>query len=370
MMKILFIINSLGGGGAERVLVNLVNSMDRTKYDITVETMFGDGVNAGLLNDDIRYISKKAPCPRGIAYIFRFIPSKLLYKYFIGSEKYDIIVAYMHGAPVKVISGCPNKSVKKVAWLHNGNPETSSFFKFWNNKKTAFKAYEKCDAIVGVSESVSNAFTNYTGIKRRICTVYNTNDVEKILSLADEGNSIDRQHRYELVSVGRVSNEKGFDRLYNACKRLRDEGFDIGVTIAGTGNQLDSMKNLISREKSNWFRFAGFQTNPYKFEKSSDMFICSSRTEGLSTAVTEAIILGLPVVSTDVSGAREILGENDEYGLVVENSEDGIYKGIKEMLSDPGKLEYYRIKAKERSSFFATENTVAQAQKLFDEIMN
>ena len=71
-----------------------------------------------------------------------------------------------------------------------------------------------------------------------------------------------------------------------------------------------------------------------------------------------------------MSGAREILGENNEYGLVVENSEDGIYKGIKEMLSDPDKLEYYRVKAKERSSFFATENTVAQAQKLFDEIMN
>ncbi len=365
MKKILFLINSLGGGGAEKVLVNLVNNMDYSKFDITVETMFGDGINFELLNKNIRYISKKAPCPRGIAYIFRLFSSKRLYKYFIGNEHYDILVAYMHGAPVKVIAGCPDKSVKTYAWLHNGNPETGTFFKFWNSKKSAFEDYKKCDAIVGVSESVSNAFANYTGIKDKTCTVHNTNDVNKIMSLADKENPIEKNHQYEFVSVGRVSNEKGFDRLYSVCKKLRDENYDIGVTIVGTGNQIESMKSEISNDNnSNWFRFAGFQNNPYKFVENSDLFVCSSRTEGLSTAVTEAIILGKPCVSTDVSGAKEILGENNEYGIVIENSEDGIYTGIKQMLSGDN-LKYYAEKAKERASFFATEKTVKEAENLF-----
>ncbi len=371
MIKILFLINTLGGGGAERVLVNLVNNMDKSIYDITVETMFDDGVNAEILKPNIHRISKNAWCPKGIAYIFRFVPSKILYKYFIGNKKCDIIVAFMHGAPVKVISGCRDKSVKKISWLHNGNPATGTFFKFWFDKKSAFKAYKKCDRIVGVSESVARAFSEYTGVTENIEVVYNTNDVEKIRLLADAPSPFDIENKMlKIVSVGRISEEKGYDRLFDICSKIKKENYDIDVTIVGSGSKETEFKELIERNSaSGWFHIAGYQGNPYKYVYNSDIFVCSSYEEGLSTAVTEAIILGKPVVSTDVSGAKEILGENNEYGIVTDNNEKALYEGLKKMITDKELRTYYAEKAKERSAFFDTASTVKQAEDLFESVL-
>jgi hypothetical protein len=111
LIKVLFLINSLNGGGAERVLVNLVNNMDRNRFDLTVETMFNDGVNRDFLHKDIKYISKKAISFHGISKLIRLIPASALYKFFIGNDKYDVLIAYMHGAPTKVIAGCKNINI-------------------------------------------------------------------------------------------------------------------------------------------------------------------------------------------------------------------------------------------------------------------
>ncbi len=369
MIKILFLINTLGGGGAEKVLVNLVNNMDLSKFDITVETMFSDGVNAELLKPEIKYISKKAFCPRGIAYIYRFISSKFLYKYFIGDKKYDILVAFMHGAPVKVISGCPDKRIKKIAWLHNGNPETGTFFKFWFRNKGAFKAYRSMDSIAGVSASVAKAFSDYTLIKN-ISVVYNTNDVKRITALSKESYTVDKSE-LNIVSVGRLSEEKGYLRFFDVCNRLKKDFKETNVKIIGSGAQEKELKEKIKNENAEkWFHLEGFQNNPYKYTANSDIFVCPSYKEGLSTAVTEAVILGVPVVSTDVSGAKEILGENNEYGIVTENTEEALYRGIKKILENEDLREYYKKKSLERAGFFATENTVKQAEDLFKSVMD
>ncbi len=370
MIKILFLINTLGGGGAERVLVNLVNNMNSCEFDITVKTMFEGGVNASLLNDSVKYINKNAPCPRGVAYIFRFIPSKLLYKIFIGNEKYDILVAYMHGAPVKVICGCSDKSVKKIAWLHNGNPETGTFFNFWFNKKSAFKAYMQCNKLVAVSKSVEDSFFAYTGINN-VSVVYNTSDVAIIKELSIEDCPMTFKNGSPVIcSVGRLVKEKSYDRLINVAARLKSDGFDFNLVIVGDGEKRNELKNQAEKlNASDYIHFVGYDTNPYKYLKHSDLFVCSSYTEGLSTALTEAIILGIPCVSTDVSGAIEILGENNDFGIVTENSEQGIYEGIRKMLEDENIRWHYSQKAKERSVFFNTENTVRQAEELFKTII-
>lgn len=367
MTKILFLINTLGGGGAEKVLVNLVNNMDSSAFDITVETMFDDGVNADRLNKNIRYISKKAHCPRGIAYILRFFSAKQLYRYFIGNEKYDVIVAYMHGAPVKVISGCPDSKTKKIAWLHNGNPETGTFFRFWFSKKKAFDAYRSCNSIAAVSDSVAKAFSKYTVIKDNVSVVYNTNEVAKIRSMATEFNPYENaEESFRIVSVGRISAEKGYDRFYHVCHRLHDEGYNFDVTIAGSGEKENELRQLVEKDNScDWFHFAGFQSNPYPYVANADLFVCPSYQEGLSTAVTEAVILGVPCISTDVSGAKEILGYNNEYGVVTQNNEDALYIGIKELLENKEFLKKYQSNVQERASFFDTAKTVKQAEDLF-----
>lgn len=371
MIKILFLINTLGGGGAERVLVNLVNNMNSAEFDITVKTMFKDGVNASLLKKNIRYLNKNAPCPRGIAYLFKFIPAKILFNYFVGNEHFDVLVAYMHGAPVKTVCGCSDKDVKKVAWLHNGNPETGTFFKFWFRKKGAYKAYSQCDKLTAVSKSVADSFSMFTGINN-ISIVYNTNDVAKIKELSIEDCPVAFKNNSPVIcSVGRLVKEKAYDRLINVAARLKKEGFDFNLVIVGDGEKRDELRKQVENlNASDYIRFTGYDANPYKYLRQSDIFVCSSYTEGLSTALTEAIILGLPCVSTNVSGAKEILGENNEYGIVTENSEQGIYEGIRKMLEDENIRRHYSQKATERSAFFNTENTVKQAEDLFKSLIN
>ncbi len=372
MKKILFLINSLGGGGAERVLVNLVNRMDLTKYDITVETMFDDGCYRESLRPEIHYFCRHAPCPPGISKIYRFIPAPILYRYFIGRRKYDLLIAYMHGAPVKVVSGCTDKKTKRVAWLHYGNPSKGSFFSFWMSKKTAFRAYDSCDAIVGVAKSVSMAFEQFTGIHDNLYTIYNTNNSEIIEVMANQSSYSNRSSQFEICTAGRLVPQKGYDRLISAAAKLYKDGYSFHISIMGTGSESyqNKLQGLIEKcEAEDYIELIGFQSNPYAIMASSDLYVLSSREEGLATVLTEALFTGIPIVATDVSGTREVLGENSEYGLVVPNSEEGIYEGLKRLLDDPELLAHYKGKSKERASFFASEKTVAQTEELLDSVL-
>lgn len=369
MIKILFIINALGGGGAERVMVNLINNMDKNKFDITVGTMFADGVNRDMICDDVKCYCKNKLGIKGLSNIIKFIPSNVLYKYYVGKEKYDIVVAYMHGAPTKVVAGCNNKDIKTVTWLHNGDPATGTFFNYWRNKQDAFNAYASLDAIVGVSKSVSKAFSDYTGIFDNVCTVYNTNDTKKIIELSKEYYSIDEEVPV-ICTAGRLSKEKAFDRLINASRQLNDEGFEFKIKILGEGPDHEELEQLINdKNVGECVELCGFCSNPYNIMNASDAFICSSVSEGLATVLTEALTLGLPVVSTDVSGAKEVLGENNEYGLVVENSEAGVYEGLKKLLTDSELMEKYRKTAKERAEEFDTAHTVAKTEEFFESLV-
>ncbi len=372
MTKVLFLINTLGGGGAERVLVNLVNNMDCSRFDITVKTMFNGGVNEKRLDPSIRYECKHAPLFRGIAKAFCLIPASWLYRYFVGHESYDVLVAYMHGAPTKVIVGCKDPRVKKVTWLHTGDPAHSTFFDFWFSKKKAFAAYASCDAVVGISQTVRDAFSAYTGITDNMTLVYNTNDTARIFeqSKADAALPFEKT-RPLFCSVGRAVREKGYDRLIQAAVRLHQEGFDFDVVIVGDGDQLASLQQQVAdAQASMYIHLLGFRDNPYPVMKAADAFVCSSRQEGFSTVIAEAMILGTPVISTEVSGVRETLGEHDKYGVVVPNSEEGVYDGLRRALQDPAFFATYREKALERAPFFSTEHTVKQAEDLFASLMN
>ena len=97
----------------------------------------------------------------------------------------------------------------------------------------------------------------------------------------------------------------------------------------------------------------------------SDLFVCASFAEGFSTAATEALILGTPVCTVEVSGMKEMLGENNEWGIVTENSEDALYEGIKCLLDSPELMAHYKDRAIERGQAFSTEKTVNAVQEMF-----
>ena len=108
----------------------------------------------------------------------------------------------------------------------------------------------------------------------------------------------------------------------------------------------------------------GYQINPYKYISKCDLFVCASYAEGFSTAATEALILGVPVCTVEVSGMKEMLGENNEYGIVTENNDEALYQGIKELINNSEKLQHYKQQAIIRGKSFSTERTVREVEKM------
>ena len=137
-IKILFVLENLSGGGAEKVLVNLVNNMSSARFDITVMTLFDDGHNSRLLGDSVRYISLKRKKIKGIRLLTKFLPKRLLYRYYINDDSYDVTVAFMTGVPTFVVSGSKSK---KIAWLHG---EFFAGRKIYNlGLKSVYKKYDR-----------------------------------------------------------------------------------------------------------------------------------------------------------------------------------------------------------------------------------
>ena len=110
--------------------------------------------------------------------------------------------------------------------------------------------------------------------------------------------------------------------------------------------------------------FLGYQTNPYKYVAKADLFVCASFAEGFSTAATEALIVGTPVCTVEVSGMKEMLGEDNEYGIVTENDAEALYEGIKCLLKSPELLKHYKEQAQKRGDMFSTEKTVAENEDM------
>lgn len=366
----------LGGGGAERVLVNLVNNLDPEKYDIHVRTIFGDGVNAKLLNNNIKFTSffKRRPFGGFVRFLKLFSP-KLLHKIFIIGN-YDIEIAFMHHSPTRIISGAP-EWVKKFAWIHGSNISTS----IYRNYREFQKCYKSFDKIAFVAKTAQDSFLKKHPFLKNSEVVYNLIDEQRILSLKDEpvqmlsisnsevvnrtSEEINRnfakknEKLISLCSIGRLSGEKGYDRLIKVLGRLKDEGiFNWHLYLLGEGagkQSLINQSNILNL--SSQISFLGYRSNPYKYLSKMDLFICSSYTEAFSTAVSEAVILGIPFLTSDVSGMAEIKGETNA-GIIVPNSEEGLYGGLKELLTSPEKIEEMKKEAASRASFFSTENAI------------
>ena len=111
--------------------------------------------------------------------------------------------------------------------------------------------------------------------------------------------------------------------------------------------------------------FEGYQKNPYPYMNGADILVCPSLFEGFSTVITEGLILGKPIVTTDCSGMRELLGDS-EYGLIADNTEESLYSAVKRMLAEPGLLEHYAKRADARGKDFRRERLVRETEAFFE----
>lgn len=365
MKKILFLIHDLGQGGAEKVLVNLVNNMDRNKFDISVTALFGGGVNELFLVPDIHFrtvFPKEIP---GNSKLMKLLTPAQLHKLCV-KEKYDIEISYLEGPSARVISGCKDCDTKLVSWIHVEQHSIEKLSSSFRSIKEARDCYNSFDQTICVSEYVYNDFCNILDFKKPAKVLYNTVESEKILTAAKEqADQIDNDCTVNMIAVGTLKESKGYMRLLAIVKRLKDENYNIHLNILGKGPLEPTMKGYIEDNAlENMITLLGYDTNPYKYVAKSDLFVCASFAEGFSTAATEALIVGTAVCTVEVSGMKEMLGENNEYGIVTENDEAALYNGIKSLLDDSKLLAHYREQAQIRGKAFSTENTVKAVEEM------
>ena len=363
--KILFLIHDLGQGGAEKVLVNLVNNMDRSKFDISVTVLFGGGVNEQFLKPDIHFhavFPKEIP---GNSKLMKLLTPQQLHKICV-KEHYDIEVSYLEGPSARVVSGCNDPDTKMVSWIHVEQHTMDMLAASFRSKQEARKCYSRFDQTVCVSQYVHDDFCRVLDFQRPCIVLYNTVESEKILASADEVvPELRDDGKTKLVAVGTLKKSKGYMRLLRIVKRLRDEQYPIHLYILGIGPLQQEMEKYIHQNKlGDIITLLGYQTNPYKYISKCDLFVCASFAEGFSTAATEALIVGTPVCTVEVSGMQEMLGEQNEYGIVTKNDENALYDGIKRLLENVELLTYYRKQSFLRSARFSTEETVRAVEDM------
>ena len=134
--------------------------------------------------------------------------------------------------------------------------------------------------------------------------------------------------------MGGLVQQKGYDRLLRIYNNIVKKEKNIHLYILGEGNQRKELEKYIRNNNlGDKVTLLGYKENPYKYVKKADLFVCSSYYEGYSTAVTEALIVGTPVITTLCSGMQELL-DNGTYGMIVENNEESLYNGLKKLIND------------------------------------
>ncbi len=365
MIKILFLIRDLGQGGAEKVLVNLVNNMDPNKFDISVTVLFGGGVNEQFLAPHIHFRAVWKHSIPGNSHLMKVLSPRRLHKLCV-KERYDIEVSYLEGPSARIISGCPHKDTKLVSWIHTEFLSQKAFSASFRSYKEAWDCYRRFHHIACVSRNVLTRFQALSGIRENCSVLYNTVESEKILKLSREDPPFATPFEgLRFLAIGTLKEVKGFDRLLRIMKRLKDDRYPFHLYLLGTGPLENSLKAMIQNmDLIQHISMPGYEVNPYRYIRQCDLFLCSSHTEGFSTAATEALIVGTPVCTVKVSGMKEMLGENDEYGIVTENDEDSLYRGIKSLLDNPHLLQHYKNQAALQGKAFSTEDTVQAVESM------
>lgn len=320
--SILFVLAHLNiNGGVARVLVNLCNHLDMEHYDVTILPLYRiDRELVDLINPQVKIKHGFGCYFKGFSHLLHLVPKTWLYKLLIRG-KYDIEVAFQTDIPTLMIGASTNKKAVHVFWMHG--------YHLWR------EAYLTGDAIYCVSKCNAERCRNEMNSTVPVDYCYNLIDDEKIIALSKEDIKAGKRDCVEFVSVGRFTAEKGYPRLVRILSELRNDGYKFHLTIVGDGPEREVIEQAIANTNmSDQISLVGKQLNPHKFTAKSDVFICSSFSEGYSTACAEAAVLGIPIITTDVPGGQEII-DDCGCGILTQKDDASLKEAIKFILENP-----------------------------------
>mgnify|MGYP003227311026 CR=1 FL=1 len=385
MKKLLFIINTLGCGGAERAMLNLFGVLDSEKYDISLFVLTGQGELRRELPENVRLLNKnykdvsvltkegrrrlmlsvlKAGIGKGLffrraPYLIKIIRNmrrngkilldKLFWRLLADgapriNEEYDLAVAYLEGGATYYTAE-HIKAKKKAAFVH------IDYKKAGYNRDLDLNCYDKFDRIFTVSDEVREHFLRvYPEYEEKTSVFHNLLNQERIKKMAEDGKGFnDGFEGVRLLTVGRLTRQKRYDIAIEVMKLLKEKSsIPIRWYVLGEGELHKELEQQIKDYGlQNDFILMGVKENPYPYYKGCDFYVHATEYEGKSIAVQEAQTLGKAILATDCSGNREQI-ENGTDGILCELNPKTISERLLDMINNPEKCKSFGEKARQK----------------------
>lgn len=378
--KILIRIGSLRHGGAEKVLINFLKNLPEDKYDVDLLINLYTGMYIQevpswvklhyLLKGEMITTNRPHEIPVKafrVLYqkMFLLFPS-LLYRFILKNKKYDVEIAAIHGMYRELLSS-PQKDSKKIIWIQN------DIFNLKEYTPEIIKQFFRFDKILVISNKLKEEMQKLAKTdkeKQSVIKIFNPIDKEDTIRKADIpiNDYPFSKNLPTFITIGTVYPQKGYDRLLDVHKKLLKEGLQHQIIIIGDGFDFENIQTKLNQlELQETVKMLGFRSNPYPYLKESDFYVMSSRHEGFPTIIAEALILNKPVVSTDVSGIKDLL-QDGKLGIITSNSEDGIYEGMKKFLTDKELAKKYEMEITATDLPFVLQKSVAHLQEIIDTV--
>lgn len=359
--SILFVINSMGCGGAEKSLLSLLSLLDYAKYDVTLQMFRRGGMFEELLppevhiREDLDYtvFCGKNPLTQLLSFDLRRINARVSTSLFLRSnakkgsplhdaqaywkysaaaydplpERYDVAIAWGQGTPTHFVAE-KVQAQKKFAWVN------ADYENVGHNKDFDCKYYAAFTGIICVSDklclTLQKVFPEYAA---KMTTIYDINNPATIFTMADQPCSLSNEGNLTLVTVGRLVPQKGYDIAAKAAWLLKERGIKFHWYVVGSGDSAPIEKDIAQYGISDCFTLLGAKANPYPYMKAADIYVQTSKFEGYCLTLAEARMLNVPCVTTnfDVVYAQMIDGDN---GLVVEMNAEAVADGIIRLATD------------------------------------
>lgn len=368
-IKVVFVHHKLVCGGAEQALFDLICLMDKSKFDITVfaqhEGPWDEKFREAGINVFYDYFCRK-PTLNPIVKAGNI------------AKKLKMDKAYREGGKGLLDVCCPGanlvvsynvweneemvfaQNAKTIKYIH-GDPGTNPAYR--EEAQTHGELLSRFDRIVCVSQAACDSFRKYSGLNDTVTLHYNPLNSENVRALAENPVSFP-EGAPTMVAVGRLSPEKGFERLVYIHKRLLDQGIYHKLLLVGDGPNREAVERMIEMTGTeDTVILTGYQQNPYPYIKQARFLVSSSYTEGLPVTAMESLCLGTPVVAP-IPSVGETFGE-ETCGIITENDTSSLEAGIAKMLTDGEFYARAKAGAQRRSAFFDGRRMVREIEDMF-----
>ena len=357
--KICFAFNHLQySDGVARAALSMANRLVEEKdCDVTLRPIFiFDPETKKMINPKVKIKPLFGFWIRGMVTLFWKLPGRLIHALVFGTKhEYDIEVGFQHGPATVGAVSSNDTSTQHYVWIHG-----------YDSELKLKKYYAMADKVICVSKM------NSIRVKKEVPEIkcadycYNPIDEESIFKKITENVDYPANNDViKLVTVGRLSEEKGYCRLISVLARLRNDGYDFSLVIIGDGPERERlMKHVEELSMGDRIIFLLEQKNPFKYVSKSDVFVCSSFSEGYSTVCTEACILNVPVITTAVGGAEEII-DSAGCGALCVLTDEGLYNALKGVLDHPQCVAEWKETLLETKKNFFSEERVKRLNNIF-----